>query len=525
MKNFSSILSFASLIILLLVASCKKDKIEAKKEETPTPTSDRNELTKDSIFLYAKQVFLWNDALPTYSVFKPRSNFNASSDHFTNLNKELFALTRFGKNPLTDNFYEFNPDEPGDTKYSYIEDLVAGGKLAFAKNAKSNIDFNGEGNDLGFSLALVGNRQNYKIYLRFSSPGSPAALAGISRGDYIDNINDRSLGTNFDLEESYINTAINQNTIKVGGKKKDGTSFNVTLNKTKYNSSPLFKDTVLINGGKKIGYLAYARFTDDENSDLPLTNVFSRFSNAGVTDLVIDLRYNPGGYVSTAEHLINLIAPSSLNGKTMFEQTYNATMQAGNATILKNQPVRNQQGELVYSNGKLVTYADESFKKSDNRTVFSKEGSLNSISKVVFITTDGTASSSELVINSLKPHITVKTVGSTSYGKPVGFFPIRIDKYDLYLSSFSTTNSNGEGNYFAGIKPDAERDDDVRKDFGDPSEESLSSAISFLSTGIFTNSTADRKVNGVSVKAESLNVLKVYEPAVLKGMIGGIGRK
>lgn len=518
MKSISLPLKFAVLGAFALLAACKKDKA-LPKEVGPTPTTNRNELTKDSMFLYAKEVYLWNDALPTYAVFNPRS-FSKSSDNLSNLNQELFAITRYGKNTLTGLPYEYNPEEITETKYSFIEDLVAEGKLAVLKNSKSNIDFNGEGDDLGFSLALTGYRNNYKIYLRFSSPGSPAALAGLGRGDYINNINNKSLGTDFDSEESYINEAINQNTIKIGGKKRNGDSFNVTLNKTKYTSSPIFKDTVLITGSKKIGYLAYARFTDDENSFAPLTAVFSRFSAAGVSDLVIDLRYNPGGYVNTAEHLINLIAPSSLNGKTMFEQTYNATMQAGKATILKNQPLRDQQGKILYDNGRMLTYADESFKKADNKTVFSKEGALDNISKVVFITTDGTASSSELVINSLKPFLTVKTVGSTSYGKPVGFFPIRIDKYDLYLSSFFTTNANGEGNYFAGIKPDAERDDDVENDFGNPNEESLSAAISFLTDGKFTTSTSIKKVNSEGTKTSSSAVLKVYEPVVLKGMIG-----
>lgn len=513
------------LAVFLVSAGCKKDKFESKEEKPPF-TTDRNQLTKDSMFLYAKQVFLWNDELPSYSTFSKKFNFNASSDHLSNLNDELFAITRYGKNPLTKLPYEYNPEDPSDTKYSFIEDLVADGKLAFIKNSKSNIDFNGEGNDFGFSVVLFeddGSRggARYSIFTRFTSPGSPAFVRGLRRGAKIERINARAIGTNyFQGENVFIDNALDQNSIAIAGKNLDGSSFNLTLNKTIYKSSPIFKDTVLIEGSKKIGYLAYARFTDDENSNLPLTNVFSKFSSAGVTDLVIDLRYNPGGYVSTAEHLINLIAPTSLNDKLMFAQTYNKTMQSGNATILKNQPLRDQQGQIVYSGNSALNYFDNEFYSlDDNKTFFSKEGTLDNISKVVFITTGGTASSSELVINSLKPFLTVKTVGSTSYGKPVGFFPIRIDKYDLYLSSFFTTNSNGEGNYFAGIKPDAERDDDVRKGFGDPTEESLSSAILFLTDGKFTANATDRKVNGVGVKARSNNVLKIYEPAVLKGMI------
>nr|WP_294895479.1 S41 family peptidase [uncultured Pedobacter sp.] len=510
-KLFAGFFLFAIFFV-----ACKKD-----NSNLPAPTTDRNELTKDSMFLYAKELYLWNDALPSYSAFNPRVKFNGLSDNISNLNAELFAITRYAINPSTNKPYEYNTDYPDETKYSFIDDLVADGKLATIKSEQSSIDFNGEGNDLGYSLALIGSTTNYKIYFRFTSPGSPAALAGLNRGDYINKINGTSVGTNYNSEESFINTAINQNTITIGGKRIDGTSFNVTLNKTKYNSSPIYKDTIIVNGAKKIGYLAYAKFTSDSNSDLPLTNVFQKFADGGVTDLVIDLRYNGGGYVSTAEHLINLIAPNSLTGKTMFVQTYNANLQAGKASILRNQAVRDQDGNVIKKGNRVENYADDvSYKKSDNTTNFNKEGSLNNITKVVFITTENTASASELVINSLKPYLDVKTVGSTSYGKPVGFFPVRIDKFDIYMSSFSTTNANGDGFYYAGITPDALKDDDVTKAFGDPNEKSFAGAIAYIVNGKFTNSSADRTVNDVKSTASNIEVKNIYQPNNFKGMIG-----
>jgi C-terminal processing protease CtpA/Prc len=206
----------------------------------------------------------------------------------------------------------------------------------------------------------------------------------------------------------------------------------VSLLRTKYTSNPVLKDTVLTTANVKVGYLAYARFSTTENSEAVLNAAFAKFSVQNVENLIIDLRYNGGGYVSTARQLINLIAPVSLNGSLMFSETYNSMMQNGQATILKNQPVRDQNNKIIYQNGKMVTYADYSYAKSTNSFNFSKLGNLNNVKKVVFIVGGGTASSSELVINCLKPHIDVKIVGAQSYGKPVGFFPIRIDKYDVY---------------------------------------------------------------------------------------------
>lgn len=510
-------LGLGLLISTFVFTACKKDKVV--KNDEITPTTNRNELTKDSMFLYAKELYLWNKDLPTYGVFNPRQ-YNSSTDNLANLENVLFAITRYGINPVTGKAFEYNPDYPEETKYSFLEDLVASGKLTFAPSNIAAVDFNGQGDGFGYSLAIDGNsKSDYKIYFQFVSPGSPCALKGLGRGDYINQINGRTIGTNYDAEIDFIIAAVDQNTITIGGKKKDNSSYSYTLTKTKYTSSPIYKDSIYTNGTKKIGYLAYAKFTDENNSKAALTAVFSKFASANVTDLVIDLRYNPGGYVSTAEDLLNLIAPSSLNNKVMFVEAYNETLQSGKASILRNQPIRDQSGKIVYVNGKIANYADNaSYDQASNTTYFSKQGALNNINKVVFITTDNTASASELVINSLKPYLNVKTVGSTSYGKPVGFFPVRIDKYDMYLSSFSTTNSLGEGNYFAGITPDATTADDVKKDFGNTTEASLAAAILYITSDKFTNATTSSKVTVNSTQSESFSK-SLYTPTGLKGMI------
>ena len=518
---------YKSVILLafstVIFSGCKKDKITPiTSVVTPPPTSNssRSDLTKDSIFLYAKEVYLWNDALPTYDVFNPRK-YNTSTNQLTNFNAELFAITQLKINPTTGKPFEFLPERPTSPKYSYIEDLVASGKLTFAPDESSAVGLDGQGDDLGYSLALIGTNSSYKIYFQYTSPGSPSALAGLGRGDYFDEINGRKVGTDFPSEQSFINSAINESTITIAGQKKNGTTFKVTLNKAKYNSSPIYKDTILTAGIKKVGYLSYARFSNTENSVAALNNVFAKFTSAGVKDLIIDLRYNGGGFVSTAQHLLNLIAPTSLNTKTMFSEAYNSTMQSGAATILKNQVLKDQNGKSQFSNGRIVTYADLNYSVAANTFKFNKEGSLTDVTKVVFITTDRTASASELVINSLKPYLDVKIVGKKSYGKPVGFFPIRIDKYDVYYSMFSTTNSLGQGNYFDGFPVDSEKADDVTRDFGNPQEISTSAALAYINTGLFTNSTSSKtmSINGVSRTPESVMIKEVFEPAGFKGMI------
>ncbi|MBD3749714.1 MAG: hypothetical protein IE931_09470 [Sphingobacteriales bacterium] len=524
MKNKFLNAGIFMLWVLISFTACKKDK------PVPPPTSStapsRNDLTKDSIFLYAKEIYLWNTDLPSLTTFSPRS-YNSSSDNYSNLTSELFAITRYSINPSTNLSYEYNKDYPSETKYSFIDDLVASGKLTFAPNAKSSVGLDGKGNDFGVALAAVGTSTNYKIYFKFTSPGSPAALAGLGRADIIESINGKSIGTDFNNEVDFINNAFDDTkntTVQIAGKRKDNTAYNVTLTKKSYNSSPIYKDTVLISSGKQIGYLAFARFSDDNNSSSALDTVFAHFVKAGVTDLIIDLRYNGGGFVSTAEHLINLIAPSSANGKVMFSEAYNSTMQSGQATILQNQPLRDQSGKIQYSNGRMLTYADISYTIADNTFNINKTNGISNVGKVVFIISGSTASASELVINSLRPYVDVKTVGETSYGKPVGFFPVRIDKFDVYMSNFSSTNASGNGDYYAGFTPDSQKPDDVTKDFGNSNELCTAAALAYIGTGVFPSSTSNIKVEGV-LSQSGVSIRNVFTPSLFNGMIDNTPKK
>lgn len=498
------------LLLVTIFASCKKDKIDINQ---PTLTTDRSELTKDSVFLYAKEVYLWNNTLPTYSVFKPRG-FNSSSNQLDNFNELLLRITKYSN-------YENVQGYPNEIKYSYIDDSDLNGQIA--RLDKSYIDLDGKGNDIGYSLLTVRNGNNFAIYFRYASPGSPAYLAGLRRGDYINEINGVRFGTNYRDEIGNLLTILNSDpsTIRLGGVKRNGTPYNVTLNKSSYNSSPIYKDSVLTIGGKKIGYLSYARFSNTNNSHSLLNSVFENFANENVTDLIIDLRYNGGGYVHTARHLANLIAPTSLQGKVMFAEHFNSTMQSGKAAILKNQLVIDENGNVKVENGKALTYNDYSYTVAQNTFKFDKIGSLNNIQKIVFIVSDYTASASELLINIFKPYVDVKLVGTITYGKPVGFFPIRIDKYDVYFSMFTSKNSANQGDYFNGLTPNALEQDDPTRDFGNPEELNMVKAINYITKGSFTSVSSSKtmSVKGVKSNVEILKVENVFQPDDFKGMI------
>ncbi len=510
--------------------SCKKNDVE-----TPVIENTRADLTKDSIFFYAKEVYLWNQSLPTYDQFNPRKYTGRSTD-LENYEEELFDITQFAVNPETNRPYEFvsiNSDIP---KYSYIDDITTqNAAQAYIVKAKADVELNGSGYDLGFlSFQGYGSNEAYELFVTAVFQGSPADKAGITRATRITKINGTAIGSNFNGESDLIYSLVEPETTKatVSGVRTDGTVFNdVELIKVKYTSSPIYKATTLTAGSKKIGYLALARFSDlISNAKNGLDTTFAKFVTNGVTDLIIDLRYNGGGYVNTAEYLINLIAPTSATG-VMFKEHYNETMQANQATILKNQPLLDENDKVQYhSDGRLITYADVDYSLAENTVDFSKKGALNGVTNVVFLVTRNTASASELVINSLKPVMTVKLVGQTTYGKPVGFFPLRLEnKYDLYLSMFETRNKLDQGGYYTGITTDVVDQggpstgavfDDATHDFGNPEENYTKNAIKLLAPGaVVTSARAVMSIRGKTVSVSSaLGLLDKSRP--IKQFVG-----
>lgn len=521
-RSFNQLIQYA-LLFSLFISACKKDSPNTGNTKQ-TQTSDRTALTNDSIFLYAKEIYYWNENLPSYDDFDPRKYTSGNTD-LSKYETNLLNIAQYSVNKY-DILSNNNRDE---TKFSYIEDVSGnGGVSAGIKNLTSSVNLQGEGNDIGiYFVGAYGSNDNYKAFIQAVYPGSPAAKAGLTRGATITKIGDEVIGDDFDVDQNAINQLLNDPfSIRIEGKKVNGNTYAVSLAKTTYNSSPIYKDTVLSAGGKNIGYLAYARFSDKDNSFEPLDNAFQKFATQGVQDLVIDLRYNGGGYVETAEYLANLIVPTGTTG-TMFEEQYNTMMQQGKATILQNQPVRNSNGDIIGRD----TYAKYSYATSENTHAFAKAGNLTGVKNVVFLVTESTASASELVINSLKAVLNVKLVGTTTYGKPVGFFPVRLEGiYDLYLASFSTKNAHGEGDYYDGFTPgnqiagknmvDGEQQDSF--DFGDTRELYLAEALNQLgvNTGAFTSNramSAKTKQGGIS---PVLNLMKgTAKKKEFKGMI------
>jgi len=442
-----------------LIASCKKD----NHNNNNTTTSYIN-LDKDSVYYYEKEDYLWFDAIPAYNTFNPRS-YSGSTDYAA-LGNELTAISQLKINTATGKPYEYYKQDPGEAKYSFIDDGTTTASLG--------------GSNADFGFEPIYNYSPTDLRVKYVYPGSPADQAGVKRGYEIMSINgSTALDGSSNSDINYIVNAIYySNSITMELKRYDNTTFTATFNTANYTVNPVLTYKVFNEGNGRIaGYIAFNSFTALDNAKPQLNTAFNAFITAGVTDVIVDLRYNGGGAGETAEYLDDLIVPASKNNTLMYTTYFNSNLQNGKSPLIN----------------KKFGFTTSDFAPSNNQAGFIKALSLNP-NRVFFIVTGSTASSSELTVNNLRPEMDVELVGDTTYGKPVGEIPIPLGsdgKYILYSPQIYVKNSANQGDYYAGMTPGSGgykgtlADDDATKDFGDSTENMLAHALHYIKTGTY----------------------------------------
>lgn len=210
--------------------------------------------------------------------------------------------------------------------------------------------------------------------------------------------------------------------------------------------------------GEEMGYLNIFEFrskTDDE-----LRSAFLRFQNNNVTSLIVDLRDNGGGSIRTIAVLGSLILGQAEAGKPFIEFRFS------------------DLGETIFSSEGFITGYD-----------LTAEDNAAPMRSVHIITSNRTCSASEILINSLSPYIPVSVSGTTTCGKPYGFYGRGFeDKSVLWAINFQSDNARGEGGWVNGIEPTCEVSDFQIFPYGDRRDRHLSSAVQYLETGACTES-------------------------------------
>ncbi len=250
--------------------------------------------------------------------------------------------------------------------------------------------------------------KNTKIYkIKFNSP---CEKAGLKRGDIVKKIDGED--GNFKLYNEAENNIGIESIFTI---ERNGLEQNIAITPEYYTFKAVKYQIIPLNG-QKIGHLIFDSFTSASIDELE--DAFNFFKDSNVDELIIDLRYNDGGSLATASILLDKIAG------------YN------NENSL--------QAHLKWNNNYSVNDEYYYFEEDNN--------SLNSISRVYFLTTNRTASASEMIINSLKPYLNdVVLIGSKTHGKPVGMKGRQKNGLIYWLINFSIYNANDEGDYFNGL--------------------------------------------------------------------------
>jgi carboxyl-terminal processing protease len=319
------------------------------------------------------------------------------------------------------------------------------------------------GSSAGFGIRLSYDEGARRLFVAEAFEGAPALNAGIDRGTEIlgigtaagniQNVSDlfASGGTQAVSDALGPTTAGTTRVLRIA----DGAGTRtVTVAKADYSLLPVssrYGGKILDDNGRKVGYVNLRTFID--TADPALRQVFAGFRSAGVTNVIVDLRYNGGGLVSIAELMGDLLGGNRPTSDVFDYQTFRPSKASNNT-----QHNFNPQAQSVSS------------------------------TRLAFIGTGGTASASELVINAFTPYLhgASALVGTNTYGKPVGQIALDRSACDdrLRVIAFKTENGAHQGEYFTGLAPKMEATcaaaDDLSHPLGDPAEASIRAALNFL---------------------------------------------
>ena len=432
-------------LLLLLMAACKSN--NDATPVTPDPNIAGTDV-RDSVYYWSKVYYLWTDKLPSATVFNP-TQYATPQAVIDTVKTYSPANTNYNR---TDPRSSRNAD-----RYSFVQSQ----KEWYNRVSGSNLDFGG-------IYTFVSNSD---LRVRRVYADSPLGKAGVKRGWRILSLG--GVDATSSANASALQSALTQNnTLSFTFQKPDGTQQTLSLTKAAFTANFIYNPKVEVANGKKIGYFYFDSFLGNNSGQATidqLKTAISTLASQQLDGLVVDLRYNGGGYNVVQEALANLLAPASAKGKRMYSYQWNADLQA---------------------------YFDQRNQININ---FDNQASTLNLSKIVFITSYNTASASELLINNLKPYLDVKLVGDKTYGKPVGFpvIDINMSRTDSSKNvvvapvAFRTVNSQGIGDFYYGIDVDKLQNDDATHDFGDPLESCFKDALRYLSLGSFVRTSSE----------------------------------
>lgn len=379
---------------------------------------------------YLSENYLWNDEYKALT-----KDFNQSYEDFFDGNLLKMNTNNLDKRPYINN--------EGKTEYhlfSYIQklpDISATRAIEIEKELAYSFGIT------GITPVAISSQTNYTIYfcIQGINPDSPASEAGLKRGAMISLVNGSKItDSNFNeyshnmlIPDAAISYTLTEDIIEEG--QVVSTKEYPLTSRAMYANPVIFSKVCEEYEGHRIGYLVYSAF--EAGFDEELFKVFKDFKEKNVTDLILDLRYNGGGHVMSANLIASCVAGSSCSNKVFAKYRYNEE---------RMKKIDSSKSEEKFSYAKYA-----------NLGTSLAAGDL-SLKRLYCLVGNGTASASELVINSLRGiDIEVTLIGETTTGKNVGMESVNMEindnTYRVAPITFQSYNAKGFGEYENGFYP------------------------------------------------------------------------
>ena len=356
----------------------------------------------------------------------------------------------------------------------------------------------GQSYGYGFELALLSTTPPRQAVVAFTNPGTPATNANITRGaqiltvDGVDLVNTGTQAGVDALNAGMFPSAAGNHTFTIRDL-GSATTRVVTLAAGTQTSTPVQNVKTLPAPNNQVGYL---QFNDHiATSEVQLINAINQLKTAGVTDLVIDIRYNGGGYLDIASELAYMVAgPTQTSGKVFEQLNFNDQNPFGFTDAQRTTPFHSVGQDFVKG-----TTANQALP-------------YLGLSRVYVLTGSGTCSASEAIINGLRgAGVTVNQIGTATCGKPYGFYPQDNCGTTYFAIQFQGVNQLGFGDYADGFAPTCSVADDFNHALGDPAEARLAMALGHRKSGTCVPASSV----GVA-KAQALGVTSIVEPVLVR---------
>ncbi len=481
---------FPLLLLALSITACKKDDKEKPGPKPPEPPGPDKTHT---VIGTPKDIYEWEYKYLTDWYLWP---------------EEVYSLATYDKKLNYQQFFFSMLSKANDGYTTSSGDHQFFSWVFREEGSRSRAGLDTGVRRSGFDFAIFTDIYNFLI-IRVD-PRSDAAAQGLERGMVVDSVNGEPVlaGNYRRIINSLTETSIQGGTLtvdsitlstyrsqRVNNREVRVDQKRIRFATTTIDENPILCDTILeLADGKKVGYLHYTQFKtgypefDDHTYNNQLKAVVGRFVAEGVSDVVLDLRYNSGGATNSSQLLGSLLVPQSKAGQVFSRNEFNAS---------------HYPGGLI---DPFLTVAQ----MSTAARFGSAPGASLGLNRLYVIATGNSASASELLMNALEGvDIPVYHIGERTLGKTVGMVVLRAGdegveggfyedggvryRYTLEPVAFRSTNAKGTADYKNGFAPDVQVNEyGVFRDwrnFGDPEELMLSIALSHITTGRFSAQT------------------------------------